>query len=107
MRISYNKLWKMLIDKEMNKNDLKDALTMSSLKVPNYRCVFIIKSTPDQNSDYTVENPTDYTYYYSIHASGIYLMVDCESIFNEGKFTQKLKGVLDVRFIKEYGNGSS
>lgn len=25
MRISYNKLWKMLIDKEMNKNDLKDA----------------------------------------------------------------------------------
>lgn len=90
-----------------NSNDLKDALTMSSLKVPNYRCVFIIKSTPDQNSDYTVENPTDYTYYYSIHASGIYLMVDCESIFNEGKFTQKLKGVLDVRFIKEYGNGSS
>ena len=25
MRISYNKLWKMLIDKEMNKNDLKEA----------------------------------------------------------------------------------
>ena len=23
MRISYNKLWKMLIDKEMNRNDLK------------------------------------------------------------------------------------
>ena len=25
MRISYNKLWKMLIDKEMNKNDLSAA----------------------------------------------------------------------------------
>ena len=24
MRISYNKLWKILIDKEMNKKDLKD-----------------------------------------------------------------------------------
>ena len=30
MRISYNKLWKMLIDKEMNKNDLKDAAGISA-----------------------------------------------------------------------------
>lgn len=29
MRISYNKLWKMLIDKEMNKNDLKEAAGIS------------------------------------------------------------------------------
>jgi len=26
MRISYNKLWKMLIDKNMNKTDLKDRI---------------------------------------------------------------------------------
>ena len=25
MRISYNKLWKMLIDKEMNRNDLEEC----------------------------------------------------------------------------------
>lgn len=29
MRISYNKLWKMLIDKEMNKNNLKEMLPES------------------------------------------------------------------------------
>ena len=33
MRISYNKLWKMLIDKEMNKNDLKDAAGISAASV--------------------------------------------------------------------------
>ena len=31
MRISYNKLWKMLIDKEMNKNDLKDVISNLSI----------------------------------------------------------------------------
>lgn len=30
MRISYNKLWKMLIDKEMNKNELKEAAGLSA-----------------------------------------------------------------------------
>ncbi len=30
MRISYNKLWKLLIDKEMNKNDLKELSGVSS-----------------------------------------------------------------------------
>lgn len=33
MRISYNKLWKMLIDKEMNKKDLKDAAGISSASI--------------------------------------------------------------------------
>lgn len=33
MRISYNKLWKMLIDKDMNKNDLKDAAGISAASV--------------------------------------------------------------------------
>lgn len=33
MRISYNKLWKMLIDKEMNKNDLKDAAGISAASI--------------------------------------------------------------------------
>lgn len=33
MRISYNKLWKMLIDKEMNKNDLKDAAGISTASI--------------------------------------------------------------------------
>lgn len=30
MRISYNKLWKMLIDKNMKKSDLKDQAGISS-----------------------------------------------------------------------------
>ena len=30
MHISYNKLWKMLIDKNMNKTDLKDAAKISA-----------------------------------------------------------------------------
>jgi len=33
MRISYNKLWKMLIDKNMNKTDLKDAAKISASSV--------------------------------------------------------------------------
>lgn len=33
MRISYNKLWKMLIDKNMNKTDLKDAAKISAASV--------------------------------------------------------------------------
>ena len=35
MRISYNKLWKLLIDKEMNKHDLKVAAGISSAYVAN------------------------------------------------------------------------
>ncbi|MEE0173400.1 MAG: helix-turn-helix transcriptional regulator [Dorea formicigenerans] len=33
MRISYNKLWKLLIDKNMNKKDLKEATGISSASV--------------------------------------------------------------------------
>ena len=33
MRIIYNKLWKMLIDKEMNKNDLKGAAGISAASI--------------------------------------------------------------------------
>lgn len=33
MRISYNKLWKMLIDKDMNKNDLKEAAGISAASI--------------------------------------------------------------------------
>lgn len=33
MRISYNKLWKLLIDKNMNKNDLKVTAGISSASV--------------------------------------------------------------------------
>lgn len=33
MRISYNKLWKMLIDKEMNKQDLKKAAEISAASI--------------------------------------------------------------------------
>ena len=33
MRISYNKLWKMLIDKEMNKNDLKEVAGISAASI--------------------------------------------------------------------------
>jgi len=29
MKVSYNKLWKMLIDKNMQKKDLQDAVKMS------------------------------------------------------------------------------
>ena len=30
MKVSYNKLWKMLIDKKMSKSKLRDAVSMSS-----------------------------------------------------------------------------
>ena len=30
MRVSYNKLWKLLIDKKMSKSELRDAVNMSS-----------------------------------------------------------------------------
>ena len=33
MRISYNKLWKLLIDREMNKYDLKVAAGVSSASI--------------------------------------------------------------------------
>ena len=33
MKISYNKLWKMLIDKNMNKNDLKELAGISSASI--------------------------------------------------------------------------
>lgn len=33
MRISYNKLWKLLIDKNMNKKDSKEAAGISSASV--------------------------------------------------------------------------
>lgn len=33
MRISYNKLWKMLIDKEMNKRDLAEKSGVSSASI--------------------------------------------------------------------------
>lgn len=33
MRISYNKLWKMLIDKNMNKQDLKEVAGISAASI--------------------------------------------------------------------------
>ena len=33
MRISYNRLWKMLIDKDMNRNDLKEAAGISAASI--------------------------------------------------------------------------
>ncbi|WP_074432664.1 helix-turn-helix domain-containing protein [Clostridium ihumii] len=33
MRISYNKLWKLLIDKNMNKQDLKNESSISSASI--------------------------------------------------------------------------
>ena len=33
MRISYNKLWKMLIDKNMKKSDLKERAGISSASI--------------------------------------------------------------------------
>lgn len=30
MKVSYNKLWKLLIDKRMSKSELRDAVSMSS-----------------------------------------------------------------------------
>jgi DNA-binding Xre family transcriptional regulator len=33
MRISYNKLWKMLIDKNMNKQDLKELCGVSAASI--------------------------------------------------------------------------
>lgn len=88
------------IDAGRTEDDVyKERLLIDNSK--NYRCVFTIRSTPDQNNNYTKQNPTDWDFEFSIHASGIYQIIDCESIFEEGKFTQKLTGALDYRFIKE------
>ena len=35
MAISYNKLWKLLIDREMNKTDLKNKIGMNSATLAN------------------------------------------------------------------------
>lgn len=86
---------------ENNTKITSDYIENEGIKIPNYRCIFTIRSTPDLNQSYSEKNPTDYDFEYSIHASGIYIMVSCESIFEDGKFTQKLDGVMDVRFIRE------
>jgi DNA-binding Xre family transcriptional regulator len=41
MVVSYNKLWKLLIDKKMNKNDLRIAAGVSTtvINVNNLRCL--------------------------------------------------------------------
>lgn len=88
--------------KEENRTEddaYKESLIMDT--TPNYRCVFTIKSIPDQNDYYKVDNPTDYNFEYSLHASGIYSIVECESNFEDGKFIQKIRGVLDIRFVKD------
>lgn len=33
MRISYNRLWKLLIDRDMNKNDLKEVTGISTASI--------------------------------------------------------------------------
>lgn len=87
---------------QYNKNiDLLDKLPDVAPNIPDYRCVFIIKSSPEQNQFYDLNNPTDYTFENSLYASGIYIVTDVESIFEGGKFTQKIKGHIDIRFIKE------
>ena len=83
------------------REDIVDALPLINYNVPNWRCVFIIKTSADQNDNYTNGNPTDYTFEYSLHATGIYIISSCESIFEDGKFTQKLTGYIDRRFINQ------
>lgn len=47
MRISYNKLWKMLIDKNMKKSDLKEKAGISSASLANpVICTNIITLVP-------------------------------------------------------------
>ncbi|BET22001.1 helix-turn-helix domain-containing protein [Solobacterium moorei] len=46
MRISYNKLWKMLIDKEMNRNDLKEAAGISAASIAKYFYLSNYKNQP-------------------------------------------------------------
>ena len=36
MRISYNKLWKLLIDKNMNKHDLKELAGVSAASISKF-----------------------------------------------------------------------
>jgi hypothetical protein len=65
----------------------------------NFKFVFILKTCPEQTNG--LDSPFDYTFEDSIYISGIYLITDCESIFENGKFTQSLTGVLDVSLIKD------
>lgn len=67
MRISYNTLWKMLIDKNMNKTGLKDAAKISASSVAKLgRCDNVttdvhlkICTALDCNLDDIVETITD------------------------------------------------
>lgn len=89
--------------KSSNNSDIStDELPQKiSANIPDYRCVFILKSSPEQNNFYSEENSTDYTFENALYASGIYIVTGSESIFEAGKFIQKIKGQIDIRLIKE------
>lgn len=67
--------------------------------VCNYKCVFQLKTFFTQVLNYD-KAPTDYDVSSdSLNVTGIYLIYDCESKFEDGKFTQTLTGVFDPHFL--------
>lgn len=68
-----------------------------------YKFVFGIKSFINQSNDY--ETPYDYDLWeYSLNATGIYIIYNCKSSFQDGKFTQVLSGCLDTTLLEELYN---
>lgn len=65
----------------------------------NFRFIFILKTCPEQTSG--IDTPFDYSFENSIYVSGIYMATECESNFENGKFTQSLTGTLDTSLIKD------
>lgn len=68
------------------------------LNACNYKCVFQLRTFYQQVLNYN-EYPADYKMNDSLNVSGIYLIYDCESKFENGKFTQTLTGVFDPHFL--------
>ena len=50
MRVSYNKLWKLLIDKRMSKSELRDAVNMRICKELKCDIGDIIEILPDDET---------------------------------------------------------
>lgn len=68
------------------------------MNIANYKCAFQLRTFYQQVTNYN-EYPADYKMNDSLNVTGIYLIYECESKFEDGKFTQKLSGVFDPHFL--------
>lgn len=64
-----------------------------------YRYVFLLRTCPSFDKLGIYDN---YTFDYSMTASGIYIAISSESTFSDGIFKQRLKGAIDKKFIEGF-----